>query len=125
MQNGAFVPFCNLQRTLEDRRGEGVMEQCIECGEAVNLYEDDLTVEFAKDVLDFLYEDPATARRLRQPDHQPGAGATAPGPASRPRSSTAAFHTEGPGAAREQYPAGLLRAARPGSGGRRPARLLA
>jgi hypothetical protein len=44
---------------------------CIECGEAVNPYEDDVTVEFAKDVLDFLYEDPATLRRLAQRDYRP------------------------------------------------------
>jgi hypothetical protein len=43
---------------------------CIECGEAVNPYEDDVTVEFAKDVLDFLYEDHATLRRLAR-DYRP------------------------------------------------------
>jgi len=43
---------------------------CIECGERADVTED-LTVELAKDAMDFLYEHPATLRRLAKRDYRP------------------------------------------------------
>jgi hypothetical protein len=61
-----------MSATARPRKARAVLGgPCITCGEATHLYEDDLTVEFAKEVLDFLYEDPKTPRRLAERDYRP------------------------------------------------------
>jgi len=64
----------------------------IECREAVNPYEDNVTVEFAKDVLDFLYEDSAILRRPAQRDDRPQDNGSA---AASIRSSPTSFAVSG------------------------------